>query len=254
MSDLQERLDRAERALTRSGFTYTEGAQEWKPPIGPSASPLLDRIDQLTKRLGASAEWLSMAVSALESTEWENPNAAHMMCDGIKNFLAGHSSAVDAALAGNLPERQDTEWTDGDNQADKSAASSQFLSIVDAWTAGDYAKPTLGDYRELQAQHDQLQSKYKAAMDALSGAVKTAEFEGHANRPWRDYAKALLADNAPMPEPAPVVPDELDYDVELESGEYDHELDEPFLRGRVQGWNDCRSTMLAAAPKPEGAA
>lgn len=62
MSDLQERLDRAERALTRAGFTLVEGAQEWKPPIGPSASPLLDRIDLLTFLLrelrdGVEGEW-----------------------------------------------------------------------------------------------------------------------------------------------------------------------------------------------------
>lgn len=43
----QERLERAERALSRAGWTYTEGAEEWKPPLGPSASPLLDEIDHL---------------------------------------------------------------------------------------------------------------------------------------------------------------------------------------------------------------
>lgn len=75
---------------------------------------------------------------------------------------------------------RDTEWTDGED----SAASSQFLSVVDAWLAGDHAKPTLGDYRELQAQHDQLQSKYKAALDfvrdsepVLSSAIEAFNWE-----------------------------------------------------------------------------
>lgn len=72
-----------------------------------------------------------------------------------------------------LASRPDTEWTD--------AAST----------------PTAEDYRELQAQHDQLQSRLKATMDALSSAVKTAEFEGHAHRPWHDSAKALLAGQLP---------------------------------------------------------
>lgn len=44
---LLQRTQRAERALHRGGFTYTEGAAEWKPPLGPSASPLLDRISEL---------------------------------------------------------------------------------------------------------------------------------------------------------------------------------------------------------------
>lgn len=129
-------------------------------------------------------------------------------------------------------QRHDTEWTD--------AAST----------------PTAQDYRELQSQHDRLQSKYKAAMDVLRDLVELPYSTGGLleRLEVRERARDLLAGQAPMPEPAPVVPDELDYDVELESGEYDHELDEPFLRGRVQGWNDCRSAMLAAAPKQEGAA
>lgn len=50
---------------------------------------------------------------------------------------------IEAVLAGKLPDRQDTEWTD--------AATS----------------PVAADYRELQAQHDQLQSRLKGALDLL---------------------------------------------------------------------------------------
>lgn len=44
---LQAEVDRATRALQRAGYTYTEGAEEWKPPVGDNPSPLLARIDQL---------------------------------------------------------------------------------------------------------------------------------------------------------------------------------------------------------------
>lgn len=156
MSDLQERLDRAERALTRAGYTLIEGAQEWKPPIGPSASPLLYRIDLLTFLLrelrdGVEGEWC---------------------------FLGNLDERIDAALAGKLSERPDTAWDDA-------------VALT----------KTAADYRELQAQHDQLQSKYKAALNALSSAVKTAEFEGHAHRPWHDSAKTLLAGQVPVLSP-----------------------------------------------------
>ncbi|MDX7835518.1 hypothetical protein SJS85_08845 [Aeromonas caviae] len=53
---------------------------------------------------------------------------------------------IDALLAGKLPERQDTEWTD--------AAST----------------PTAEDYRELQAQHDQVQSRLKGTLVLLQEA------------------------------------------------------------------------------------
>ena len=52
-----ERADRAERALHRAGFTCLDGATEWKPPLGPSASPLLDRITEL-EQSAARYRWL----------------------------------------------------------------------------------------------------------------------------------------------------------------------------------------------------
>lgn len=43
---LLDDLDSAKRALAMAGYTKIEGAEEWKPPIGPSASPLLDELDR----------------------------------------------------------------------------------------------------------------------------------------------------------------------------------------------------------------
>ncbi|ORJ13416.1 hypothetical protein A7D02_07320 [Aeromonas salmonicida] len=53
---------------------------------------------------------------------------------------------VEMVLDGKLPGRQDTEWTDAANS------------------------PVSADYRELQGQHDQLQSKHKSALDLLQEA------------------------------------------------------------------------------------
>lgn len=76
-----DRTTRAERALDHAGFTYTNGAEEWKPPIGPSASPLLDQIDLLTFLLrelrdGVVGEWC---------------------------FPGNLDERIDAALAGQVP-------------------------------------------------------------------------------------------------------------------------------------------------------
>ncbi|AXT46395.1 hypothetical protein [Chromobacterium rhizoryzae] len=46
-----ERADRAERALLRAGWTHAAGCAEWKPPLGPSAYPLLEKIDNLMAEL-----------------------------------------------------------------------------------------------------------------------------------------------------------------------------------------------------------
>ena len=45
---LQTRLHLAERALRSAGYTHLSPANEWKPPLGPSASPLLARINHLS--------------------------------------------------------------------------------------------------------------------------------------------------------------------------------------------------------------
>lgn len=59
-TDLASRLtaerDAAERALKSAGYTKIDGAAEWKPPLGPSASPLLDELDRLRKALEESKE------------------------------------------------------------------------------------------------------------------------------------------------------------------------------------------------------
>jgi hypothetical protein len=51
---LKVELDKAKRALESAGYTLLDGAQEWKPPIGPSSSPLLDLIDSLRAELEAA--------------------------------------------------------------------------------------------------------------------------------------------------------------------------------------------------------
>jgi hypothetical protein len=40
----------AERTLTSLGYTY-QGGEQWSPPLGPNASPLLQRIDYLASRI-----------------------------------------------------------------------------------------------------------------------------------------------------------------------------------------------------------
>ena len=53
---LRAELAKAKRALERAGFV-DKGGEGWAPPLGPSASPLLDEIDRLRSELAkASAE------------------------------------------------------------------------------------------------------------------------------------------------------------------------------------------------------
>lgn len=46
-----QRLAKAETALKSAGYTLKEGAEAWKPPLGPSVSPLLKKLDQQAKEL-----------------------------------------------------------------------------------------------------------------------------------------------------------------------------------------------------------
>ena len=48
LEEANERLELAESALKAAGFTQASPSNQWKPPVGPSASPLLQRIDDLS--------------------------------------------------------------------------------------------------------------------------------------------------------------------------------------------------------------
>lgn len=53
IDELTLELEKAKRALDRAGYTLLEGAQEWKPPIGKSALPMLDKIESLEQENAA---------------------------------------------------------------------------------------------------------------------------------------------------------------------------------------------------------
>lgn len=48
--EIESRLAIAEKALTAAGYTQLSPANDWKPPIGPSAYPLLQRIDKIVEQ------------------------------------------------------------------------------------------------------------------------------------------------------------------------------------------------------------
>ncbi|HHQ4678317.1 TPA: hypothetical protein ACSP3E_001596 [Aeromonas veronii] len=93
---------------------------------------LAEQLADATRQCGVMAELLREAIGEVPQTQ-------------------SFPSRCDAALAGKLPDRQDTEWTD--------AATS----------------PVAADYRELQEQHDQLQSRLKGVLDTLKLALPYVE-------------------------------------------------------------------------------
>ncbi|MCR4448094.1 hypothetical protein [Aeromonas veronii] len=99
-------------------------------------SGLAEQLADATRQCGVMADLLREAIGEVPQTQ-------------------SFPSRCDAALAGKMPDRQGTEWTD--------AATS----------------PVAADYRELQEQHDQLQSKHKGALDLLHELREGAEIHLH---------------------------------------------------------------------------
>jgi len=52
ISKANKELNRATKTLENAGYT-DNGGELWKPPLGPSASPMIDKIDSLTNELEA---------------------------------------------------------------------------------------------------------------------------------------------------------------------------------------------------------
>ena len=48
LEEASDRLELAESSLKAAGFTQASPSNQWKPPVGPSASPMLQRIDDLS--------------------------------------------------------------------------------------------------------------------------------------------------------------------------------------------------------------
>ncbi|MEY4783260.1 MAG: hypothetical protein RIR41_1195 [Pseudomonadota bacterium] len=61
---LRAELVKAHGALLGAGWTVKDGA-EWKPPVGPNPSPLLDTIDKLRAELAEAKEKLSNPLRVL---------------------------------------------------------------------------------------------------------------------------------------------------------------------------------------------
>lgn len=112
---LEEEKNRAERAILRAGYTYLDGAQEWRPPLGPNQSPLLDRIAELeaeVARLKADSDrlsWLSRVVDYDDLSFSLHQDCPHdgqvQICygdklDGDYAFGKDFRSAIDEAMKG----------------------------------------------------------------------------------------------------------------------------------------------------------
>ncbi len=63
-------LGKAARTLALAGYTRLEGAQEWKPPTGPSSTPLLDLIDALRAEIDAVTSHRDMLEVELAEKSW----------------------------------------------------------------------------------------------------------------------------------------------------------------------------------------
>lgn len=151
-------------------------------------SGLAEQLADATRQCGVMADLLREAIGEVPQTQ-------------------SFPSRCDAALAGKLPDRQDTEWTDATTS------------------------PVAADYRELQEQHDALQSKYKAAQNLVRDIVGfDRELEGDdVIGTMADRIDALLADK--LPDPAMSVTETIRTAPEriwLQVGDQGHYHSEPF--------------------------
>ncbi|TNI98275.1 hypothetical protein [Aeromonas veronii] len=128
-------MKRYDLELTATGPVMEEREQGAFVPFS-EISGLAEQLADATRQCGVMADLLREArnplITAMEVSSEDESAAVEELIDSI-----------DSTLAGKLPDRQDTEWTDSSNS------------------------PVAADYRELQERHDQLQSRLKGALDLL---------------------------------------------------------------------------------------
>ena len=94
LEEANERLELAESALKAAGFTQASPSNQWKPPVGPSASPLLQRIDDLSTQRDELLATMRQTLAMLRVTS-HGPAAANkaeeMLHAAICSLGADHS-------------------------------------------------------------------------------------------------------------------------------------------------------------------
>ena len=94
LEEANERLELAENSLKAAGFTQDSPSNQWKPPVGPSASPLLQRIDDLSTQRDELLVAMRQTLAMLRVTS-HGPSAANkaeeMLHAAICSLGADHS-------------------------------------------------------------------------------------------------------------------------------------------------------------------
>lgn len=88
--------NKATTALFKSGWTIAYEGAEWKPPIGPNPSPLLELIDRLLAALEEARAERYTLKEKLAAMDLLLNNAERVVRDGISERDAAESLAWDA--------------------------------------------------------------------------------------------------------------------------------------------------------------
>ncbi|HAU4884244.1 TPA: DUF3850 domain-containing protein [Aeromonas hydrophila] len=220
---------------------------------------LAAQLSDATRQCGVMAELLRKAEPLLQSHashlyeegHWDEADDIRTTCLYIEDALAGNLPAPSVIEPDNLRSHRDS-WQkalahlveleqDRDQREywehELRAMCAMYLDL-DRLTAGRDSEwtdatqaPAADDYRELQAQHDALQSKYKAAQKLVRDIVGfDRELEGDDGiGTMADRIDALLADQ--LPDPAVTVTETIRTAPEriwLQVGDQNHYHSEPF--------------------------
>ncbi|TNI35683.1 hypothetical protein [Aeromonas veronii] len=140
-------MKRYDLELTATGPVMEERQDGAFVPFS-EVSGLAEQLADATRQCGVMADLLREANDSVYF-HLESPDS-RLSGEEAGKLIALTESIADA-LAGKLPDRQNAEWTDATTS------------------------PVAADYRELQEQHDQLQSRLKGALDTLKLALPYVE-------------------------------------------------------------------------------
>ena len=94
LEEASDRLELAESSLKAAGFTQASPSNQWKPPVGPSASPMLQRIDDLSTQRDELLAAMRQTLAMLRVTS-HGPSAANraeeMLHAAVCSLGADHS-------------------------------------------------------------------------------------------------------------------------------------------------------------------
>ena len=276
LEEANDRLALAESSLKAAGFTQASPSNQWKPPVGPSASPMLQRIDDLSTQRDELLSLVEEFAGAMQDCgDWPDTTSSMASLARIAEKSRNYISKTKrlCCMSNHAPEPWKCEGYvvyfpdliggfSLQHCPDAEATARRIVACINA-SAG-MADPA-AEIAELKRQRDELLVAMRQTLAMLRVTSHGPSAANKAEEMLHAAICSLGADHSPnaakmVPDGwqlVPVKPTEEMITASVMKRMGASSMEELDCNAGIWAARDCLAyylSMLASAPKPEGVA